>query len=127
MNEIYWITRLDSLSTWFSVMTYISGIFAVCLLVPYLIQRTDYLEDHAEKDRNWMEFWSKCAKVMAAMFFICTPLSILTPTTKEAMLIWGVGTTIDFIQENETVQQLPDKCVDALNAWVDSLNEEKKE
>ena len=74
-----------------------------------------------------MEFWSKCAKVTAAGFFIFTPLSILTPTTKEAMLIWGVGTTIDFIQENETVQQLPDKCVNALNAWVDSLNEEKKE
>lgn len=37
------------------------------------------------------------------------------------LLIYGVGTTLDYLQDNEKVQQLPDKCVDALDAWVESL------
>ena len=53
-----------------------------------------------------------------------TLFNIFTPTTKDAMIIYGIGTTVDFLQENENVQQLPDKCVKALNDWVDSLVED---
>lgn len=60
-------------------------------------------------------------------FLILLPLSILIPTKKEAMLIWGVGSTIDYIKENETIKQLPDKCVNALDAWVESLSDDKEE
>lgn len=42
------------------------------------------------------------------------------------MLIWGVGSTIDYIQDNETAKQLPDKCVNALDAWVESLSDDKE-
>jgi hypothetical protein len=50
---------------------------------------------------------------------------MFTPSTKEMMLIWGLGNTVDYIQENETVKELPDKCVKALEAWADSLIEEE--
>lgn len=51
---------------------------------------------------------------------------IIIPTKQDIMLIYGVGTTLDYLQDNEKVQQLSDKCVDALNAWVESLSEEGK-
>ena len=41
------------------------------------------------------------------------------------MLIYGVGTTIDYVKQNNTLQQIPDKCINALDAWVESLT--KKE
>lgn len=63
-------------------------------------------------------------KYCIATSVVSTLFNILTPTTKDAMLIYGVGTTVDFLQENENVQQLPDKCVKALNDWVDSLVED---
>lgn len=34
--------------------------------------------------------------------------------------------TIDYVKSNETAKQLPDKCVKALDKWVDNLNEEEK-
>jgi hypothetical protein len=40
-------------------------------------------------------------------------------------MIWGVGGTIDYVKSNATAKQLPDKCIEALDKWVDSLNEEK--
>ena len=51
---------------------------------------------------------------------------IFIPTSKEAMLILGVGGTIDYIKKNETIQQIPDKCINALDAWVDSLTEKEQ-
>ena len=35
-------------------------------------------------------------------------------------MIWGVGNVIDYVQTNETVKQLPDKVMNALDIWVDS-------
>lgn len=51
---------------------------------------------------------------------------VLTPSTKDAFMIWGVGGTIDYIKSNETAKQLPDKCIQALDKFVDEymLNEE---
>jgi hypothetical protein len=51
---------------------------------------------------------------------------IAFPSKKDMLLIYGVGTALDYIQENETAKQLPDKCIEALNVWVESLNENKK-
>lgn len=56
---------------------------------------------------------------------ITTLLFVLIPTQKDALLIFGLGSTIDYIKSNGKVQQLPDKCIDALDSWVESLN--KKE
>ena len=51
---------------------------------------------------------------------------VFIPSEQDMLLIYGVGTTLDYLQDNEKVQQLPDKCVDALDAWVESLSEEGK-
>lgn len=127
MNEIYWITRLDSIGLWLCIISIVSGASAVCSLYAYFVERDLYVIGREEKDKNWMDFWEKVVKRSTIVFFIFMPLSVLVPTTKEAMLIWGVGTTIDYVKNNETIQQLPDKCVEALDAWVESLNEDSKE
>lgn len=42
-------------------------------------------------------------------------------------MIYGVGSTIDYIKENPTAKQLPDKCVKILDKWVDEqLQKEKR-
>lgn len=127
MNEIYWITRLDNIGIWFVILSVLAGIFLVIATIVYFVVRCNFLNDGEDSDKSWMEFWGKWIKRLTVAFFILMPLSILTPTTKEAMLIWGVGTTIDYVKNNETIQQLPDKCVEALDAWVESLNEDSKE
>ena len=39
------------------------------------------------------------------------------------MLIYGVGGTVDYIKANPTAKKLPDKCINALDKWVDSWTE----
>ena len=65
-------------------------------------------------------------------FFIIGLLGILgvvfIPDTKEAYVIYGVGNTIDYLKNNETAKQLPDKAIQALDKWADKfLTEEEND
>ncbi|EXZ39654.1 putative membrane protein [Bacteroides fragilis str. 1007-1-F  len=36
----------------------------------------------------------------------------------------GIGGTIDYIRQNETAKQLPDKCIKALDLFMDKVIED---
>lgn len=50
---------------------------------------------------------------------------IFVPTTKDALMIYGVGSTLEYIKQNETAKELPDKCIEVLDAYIESLNQKK--
>ena len=127
MNELYWITRLTSLNNLFYVSTIIFGAIAILTAIFHLLKKDEYISHEDASDQLWMDCWGRISKWSSGIFIVSLPLSILIPTTKEAMLIWGVGSTIDYIKENDTIKQIPDKCINALDAWVESLTNEKKE
>lgn len=52
-------------------------------------------------------------------------LNVFIPNTKQASFIYGMGTVVDYVQNNKDLQQLPDKCVQALDMWVDTFIEEQ--
>lgn len=132
MNEIYLITRLDMINGWLIAFCIASGILMfvtfMVVLVNYniFITPNTYYSDR-EDAKVMIKTFKPIRKYSFIAFLILLPLSILIPTKKEAMLIWGVGSTIDYIKENETIKQLPDKCVNALDAWVESLSDDKEE
>lgn len=121
MNEIYLITRLDLISGWLTGFAVVAGITTFISIVLYIANRSEYEMYGREGDKRWELFCGKLFKISLPCFFIFVVSSILTPTTNEAMLIYGVGTTIDYVKQNNTLQQIPDKCINALDAWVDSL------
>ena len=41
--------------------------------------------------------------------------------------IYGAGTIVDYCKENSKVKEIPDKAIDALNRYLDSIAEDKKE
>lgn len=125
MSEIYWITRLDLISGWLIGFAIIAVIFAFVSACFYLGYRSDHEQYGCERDKRWQDFFSKLFKISLPCFFFFVTSSILTTTTKEAMLIYGIGTTIDYVKQNNTLQQIPDKCINALDAWVDSLTEKE--
>ena len=52
-------------------------------------------------------------------------INLFIPTTNETLMIYGIGGTIDYIKSNDTAKQLPDKCVKALDKWVENLTKEE--
>ena len=117
MEEIYWITRLGNIQGLSIILTSISGFFLGIFLIGLLINMT-------EGDST--EFQIKAIKKIIPVLIISILGVVFVPTTKEALMIWGVSGTIDYVKSNETAKQLPDKCIEALDKWVDSLNDEEK-
>ena len=115
MNELYWLTRLEYIQNFLVIVMSISGI---ALFISFMLWTMAEYTEEIRKTLLWLKY-TFATLVISPLIFV------FVPSTKEALLIWGVGSTIDYIQENETAKQLPDKCINALNDWVESLSDEK--
>ena len=132
MNEIYWITRLDAICGFLGIIAVIGIVVSAVLLIGVLVNRSD-----ADFYKEEGDSWNKCRKTYQTLMcyfkrsiiatLVLIVINIFIPTKNDALLIYGVGGTIDYIKSNDTAKQLPDKCIKALDKWVDSLNEENKQ
>ena len=117
MEEIYWLTRLDSIQGFFIALTAISSTIIVIFSLVLISNMSK---------GDGINYQKKAIKRILPVLIISALGIVFTPTTKEALMIWGVGGTIDYMKSNDTAKQLPDKCIEALDKWVDSLNKEKE-
>lgn len=117
MSEIYWISRIDAILTVLGIVCTISAVILVSMGIMSLIDREDDLMPKEVKSKAVRRSW--------LILIIVVPILMFVPSSKEVMAIWGIGQTLDYVQDNDAFQQLPDKCVKALEAWVDSLSEDK--
>ena len=116
MNEIYWLTRFTTINTACVVIMIASAII-------FLIALIGYLCCHEDEDKEGESFALKFIKIFCPLLIISTLGTVFVPTTKEALLIYGVGGTVDYIKANPTAKKLPNKCINALDKWVDSWTE----
>ena len=132
MNEIYWITRLDAICNFLITIAVVSFVISVVIGAFSMYNRfaaDDYEEGgkyyncHMQRFKIFLNYFKRSIIVT----FVLTVINIFIPTKNEALLIYGVGGTIDYIKSNDTAKQLPDKCIKALDKWVENLNEEKKQ
>ena len=124
MNELYWITRFDALHSLFLFMSVSTGIALVIAIMGWAI---NYDAEYS-RERNTLKVCFKVMKCAIFPFVLGILGGAFVPITKEALIIYGVGGTVDYLKENPTAKQLPNKCIEALDKWVDTWNvEDKKE
>lgn len=81
-----------------------------------------YYDCHMQRFKIFLNYFKR--SIIVAL--VLTVINIFIPTKNDALLIYSVGGTIDYIKSNDTAKQLPDKHIKALDKWVDNLNEEEK-
>lgn len=118
-ETLYWITRFDALCTVFETILISSGILGGILVIILIIGNTE-IEDHQ------LNIILKYLKIFASIFIITLTIKAFVPSTKEALMIYGVGSTVEYLKNNEKAMNLPDKCIDALDAWIEELNKGEK-
>lgn len=132
MNEIYWITRLDAICNFLITIAVVSFVISVVIGAFSMYNRfaaDDYEEGgkyyncHMQRFKIFLNYFKRSIIVT----LVLTVINIFIPTKNEALLIYGVGGTIDYIKSNDTAKQLPDKCIKALDKWVENLNEKEKQ
>ena len=132
MSEIYFITRLDAICGFLWIVSILSFLLLGTLLFVAIISKinAEIDEENCEYRNICMQRYKecmRCSKIGVIVFLVSVFINILIPTTNQALLIYGVGGTIDYIKSNSTAKQLPDKCVKALDKWVENLTKEEKE
>ena len=126
MSEIYWITRLGVISTAANVIFGLSlGVLIVAFL-GYLVYRFDYFYTEDELKKYDTKFRTVVIHIIP-IITISALVTLFVPSKNELIMIYGIGSTIDYIQDNDKAKELPDKVINALNIYLDNINKEKED
>jgi hypothetical protein len=112
MSELYWITRLDTICAILILIIVVS----IAAMVPTFLEWVT--NDYADRQKKCL----KLLRLSFITFLLSSFLLIFVPTTKDALIIYGVGETIEYVKNNDKVKQLPDKVIDALDKYLEQLN-----
>ena len=115
--QIYWITRLDSLSGLFAFCCAASVAFIILLSVVAIA--AEYEEWYADYIKA---FKGRLIKGVVSLMFFGLSLA-LTPTTKEAIAIM----VIPRIANNEDLQGLGKDVIDTAREWLQEIRPKKNE
>lgn len=118
MSELYWLGVLGNLHD-FCVVLAILAAFAF-LTLGFLLLMSD--DDYEFPPSN-----KKVFKYSIFVFVFGIIMAIFIPSTKNLLIIYGVGGTIDYVKENKDANKIPDKCIKALDKYLDDALKEDKE
>lgn len=112
-----------------AVVGFLISAFTVVFVVCNRIEASGYKKG----SENWNYYMRRfkvflsCFKRFIFVAIVACFINLFIPTTNQALLIYGVGGTIDYIKSNDTSKQLPDKCVKALDKYLDNLTKEENQ
>lgn len=123
---VYLLMMLDSVKTLFTIIAILSGL---CLFILTIFTIVGECEDPTRYD-SFSDKAKKCfkkgIKISSYIFIPFLFIALFLPNSKQAAIIYTAGSTIEYIQNNEKIQKLPDKTVDCLNKFIDEyLNEDE--
>lgn len=133
MDNLYLITRLDDIRGAFIALLVLVGIAAVVFMVVYfskkgkLAGRTeDDINNYHQEGAYWCKLGKRGTRWSLIIFFISMVALCVIPTTKQGLLLFGVNETVEFCEKHPEAKQIPDKCVKALNKYLDEELETDK-
>lgn len=103
MTEIYWLTRLDM------VCIVSLTVFLACTIwgIGYIIISDDSIAEAIARIK-----WLIITDVLALLSLL------FVPSTEDALVIYGLGSTKDWIESNEKAKEIPQKAIDALDKYL---------
>lgn len=116
MNELYWIGRIGAIHNFCIALS----IFATSALILSCFAYMDIRSDCEEPTTGFRRFVK--GTIAAWLFGILG--AIFIPSPSEMYAIYGIGTVIDYVQDNQTAQGIPDKAIKAIDQYLEQYNEE---
>ena len=123
MSTLYWINVLDNINLLFLLIFIVSLIFSLIFSICSVLVNTAYTTNEISETLDHKRF-TKTKNWAYTLLIISTLVITFVPSKRELYIIYGVGGAIDYLKDNPTAKELPDKCIKALDTWVDNLNKE---
>lgn len=119
MSELYWLGVLGNLHSLGACIAVIS--FLAMILLSFILVGTTL--DGYDKPPICL----KILKLNAVSTLIGFLMYVFIPSTKSLLIIYGVGATIDYVKENKDANKIPDKCIKALDKYLDDVLKEDRD
>ena len=121
MSTLYWINVLGNFYELCMIIFVISALLGITFFLATIFHEGDI---EADLSKVGYKRFVKVRNTNCIVFIISTLALVFLPTRNQLYIICGVGGTLDYLKENPTAKELPDKCIKALDTWVDNLNKE---
>jgi hypothetical protein len=122
MTEIYWLQVVGNLGS----LTVVAMIIAIIALIVLTIGYCAF-EVYDDDDRAKQAAIVKWLKRSAVAIIVSAAGMVFIPSDEELIVIYGICGTIDYIKSNDKAKELPDKVVDALTRYVNSIEKKEKD
>ena len=117
MSELYWLNVLGNLND-LGVTIAVLAVFAILAVGFWLLM--SYGDEPSPSIKKVFMY-----SIFTFVFGII--MAIFIPSQKNLLIIYGVGGTIDYLKENKDANKIPDKCVKALDKYLDDALKEDKD
>lgn len=119
MSELYWLDVLGNLQSCGEFVVFLSMLVLVVLGIFKITSNSDCDESFEKTKRTFK------LSIYALAFGIT--IYVFIPSRTNLLIIYGVGGTIDYFKENKDANKIPDKCIKALDKYLDDALKEDKE
>lgn len=128
MTELYWISRLDAIHGIFVIMLIISVLFVCIAGFVKILMGNDANDPNCFDDDSiiFYKFIKKFKLWVIIMVFSLLGTTLI-PKTNDAYIIYGVGSTIDYVKKDSTARQLPHKAIIALDKYLETIEDKNIE
>ena len=119
MSELYLLNVLGNLHSLGAGIAVLSFLAVLILSIVLVVNTLDGYDNPP--------LCLKILKLSAASILIGFLMCAFIPSTKNLLIIYGVGGTIDYVRENKDANKIPDKCIKALDKYLDDALKEDKD
>ena len=117
---IYWLTRLSSIQGLFTTVAIVVTTIISAGLLLYTIMMIESYESEIKELKQKRKWFANRIWIVCLLWIV----SILTPDTKEAMLIIAGGKTMDYVQQDTSLQKIPYKTTELILKKMDQYIDE---
>lgn len=129
-NKLYWLTRLDPMHDFFVTCAVVLLLAASAALTYNLMDRG--FDNFHSKERNddrirIRKLFSRFAMFFIPIGFIFILCGVFIPTEKEAIFIITGGKTIEWAQQDSSLNRIPGQTTEIISKFMESQINELEE
>lgn len=120
--KIYWLTRLDGINGLFIWLSILIGFFIVLIIFSSQASKDFDEFKTGEELKQRIETRKKFTSKIGFLTFLCIfsiLVSIFLPTKNEAILITAGGKTMDFIQNDTSINKIPSQTTAIISNFLE--------